>query len=112
MASKSYFYITVKSVCVCVCVFPHFFEPNQNGHNSINFKAITSRFCMVVDLEEDDEDRLRRTMMTRMTRTTTTRMTTTMMTTTTIFFVERSEAKDAERSEANPCGAASFAKPR
>ena len=51
----SYYYITVKSVCV----FPHFFEPNQNGHNSINFKAITSRFCMVVDLEEEDEDRLK-----------------------------------------------------
>ena len=53
---------------------------------------------MVVDLEEDDEDRLR---MTTMTRTTTTRMTTTTMTTTTTFLL----------SEANPCGAASFAKP-
>ena len=62
---------------------------------------------MVVDLEEDDEDRLRRTMMTK---TTMTRTTTTTMTT--IFFAERSEAKDAERSKANPCGAASFAKPR
>ena len=66
---------------------------------------------MVVDLEEEDEGRLRRTTMTRTTTTITT--TTTMtMTTTTTFFAERSEAKDAERSEANPCGAASFAKPR
>ena len=54
---------------------------------------------MVVDLEEDDEDRLR---MTTITRTTTTRMTTTTMTTTTTFLL----------SEANPCGAASFSKPR
>ena len=29
-----------------------------------------------------------------------------------LFVAERSKAKDAERSEANPCGAASFAKPR
>ena len=29
-----------------------------------------------------------------------------------IFFAERSEAQNAERSKANPCGAASFAKPR
>ena len=29
-----------------------------------------------------------------------------------IFFAERSKAKEAALSEANPCGAASFAKPR
>ena len=44
---------------VFVCVSPHFFELNQNGYNLANFEARTSRFCMVVDLE--DEDRLRRT---------------------------------------------------
>ena len=60
---------------------------------------------MVVDLEEEDEDRLRRTTTTR---TTTTRTTPTPTT----FFAERSKANDAERSEANPYGAASFAKPR
>ena len=36
-------------------MYPHFFEPNQNGHNSVNFDARTSRFCMVVDLEEEDK---------------------------------------------------------
>ena len=29
-----------------------------------------------------------------------------------IFFAERSKVKDVKQSEANPCGAASFAKPR
>ena len=58
---------------------------------------------MVVDLEEYDEDRLRKTMMTRKT-------TTRTMTTTTIFLL--SEAKQKMLSEANPCGAASFAKQR
>ena len=66
--------------------YPHFFEPNQNGHNSVKFEARNSRFCMVVDLEEEDEDN--------------------------IFFAEKNEEKDDERSEANPCGAAGFAKPR
>ena len=47
------------------------FEPNQNGHNSVNFEARTSRFCMVVALEEEDEDRLRRTTTTRTTTITT-----------------------------------------
>ena len=32
--------------------------------------------------------------------------------TTTFFFAERSKVKDVKRSEANPCGAASFAKLR
>ena len=35
--------------------YPHFFEPNQNGHNSVNFEATASRFCMEEDLEEEDE---------------------------------------------------------
>ena len=43
-------------VCVFVYVSPHFFELNQNGHNSANFEARTFRFCMVVDLEEHDEE--------------------------------------------------------
>ena len=38
-----------------VSVFPHFFELNQTGHNSVNFEATASRFCMEEDLEEDDE---------------------------------------------------------
>ena len=83
-------------VCVFVYVSPHFFELNQNGHNSANFEARTFRFCMVVDLEEedeednDDEDDNNNN----------------------IFFAERSKVKDVKRSETNPCGAASFAKPR
>ena len=83
--------------CVCVCVFvyvsPHFFELNQNGHNSANFEARTFRFCMVVDLEEDEEDNDDDN-------------------NNNIFFAERSKVKDVKRIEANPCGAASFAKPR
>ena len=79
---------------------PHFFEPNQIGHNLVNFEARTSRFSMVVDLEEEEEDRLRRTMTTRITTTSTT-----TKTRPTIFFF-------AERNEANPCGAASFSRPR
>ena len=43
-------------ICVCVCHYPHFFELNQNGHNSVNFQATASRFCMEEDLEEVDED--------------------------------------------------------
>ena len=32
-----------------------FFDLNQIGHNSVNFKATTSRFGMVVDLKEEDK---------------------------------------------------------
>ena len=28
------------------------FEKSLNGHNSANFEATTSRFCMVIDLNE------------------------------------------------------------
>ena len=28
------------------------FEKSLNGHNSVNFEATTSRFCMVIDLNE------------------------------------------------------------
>ena len=70
-------------------MYPHFFEPNQNGHNSVNFEARTSRFCMVVDVEEEDEDRLRRTTTTRTTKTTTTStMTTTRPTTTQLIILD------------------------
>ena len=31
------------------------FELNQIGHNSVNFEATASRFCMEEDLEEEDE---------------------------------------------------------
>ena len=47
----SYYYITVKSVCPCLPKF----ELNQIGHNSVNFEATASRFCMVVALEEEDK---------------------------------------------------------
>ena len=46
------FYITVKSVCVYLPCF----EPNQNGHNSVKFEARTSIFCMVVDLEKEEDN--------------------------------------------------------
>ena len=36
-----------------MCPLPKF-EPNQNGHNSVNFEARTPKFSMVVDLEEED----------------------------------------------------------
>lgn len=39
-----------------MCVYPYFFELNQNGHNSVNLEARTSKFFMVVDLEEEDND--------------------------------------------------------
>ena len=39
-------------MCLSVSPSPKF-EPNQNDHNSVNFEARTSRFCMVVDLDED-----------------------------------------------------------
>ena len=64
-------------------------SPAAKMQSTGNFKARTSRFCMVVDLEEKDEVRLRRTMMIR---TTTTTMTTT-------FFLQ-SEAKQKMLSEA------------
>ena len=35
------------------------YESNQNGHNSVNFEARTWIFCMVVDLEEKDEDKVK-----------------------------------------------------
>ena len=47
-----HYYITVKSVCVSP--LPKF-ELNQIGHNSVNFEATASRFCMEEDLEEEDE---------------------------------------------------------
>ena len=50
----SHYYITVKSVSVSVCPLPKF-ELNQIGHNSVNFEATASRFCMVVALEEEDK---------------------------------------------------------
>ena len=31
------------------------FELNQIGHNSVNFQATASRFCMEEDLEEEDK---------------------------------------------------------
>ena len=45
----------MKSVSQSLSEYPHFFEPNQNGHNSVNFEATASRFCMEEDLEEEDE---------------------------------------------------------
>ena len=27
-------------------------DENQNGHNSVNFEATTSRFCMVIDIND------------------------------------------------------------
>ena len=50
----SHYYITVKPVSVCLCPLPKF-ELNQIGHNSVNFEATASRFCMEEDLEEEDE---------------------------------------------------------
>ena len=50
MSTISHYYITVKSVSGS----PKF-EPSQNGHNSVNFEATASRFCMEEDLEEEDE---------------------------------------------------------
>ena len=41
-------------ICVSVRQFLPKFELNQSGHNSVNLKAIASRFCMVVALEEED----------------------------------------------------------
>ena len=38
-----------------VCEFLPKFELNQIAHNSVNFEATASRFCMEEDLEEDDE---------------------------------------------------------
>ena len=37
-----------------MCPLPKF-ELNQIGHNSVNFEATASRFCMEEDLEEEDE---------------------------------------------------------
>ena len=45
----------MKSVCESVSESSPKFEPNQNGHNSVNFEATASRFCMVVALEEEDK---------------------------------------------------------
>ena len=93
----------MKSVCLSVCVSPHFFELNQTGHNSVNFEARTSRFFMVVDLEEEHEDM---SMRTKSRRTTMTRRTTTTMTTFFVFFAffakpkKVSEAKQKKLSKA------------
>ena len=59
----------------CVSEFLPKFEPNRNGHNSANFEAMTSRFCMAVDLEEEMTTMPRRRTSTK---TTTTTGTTTM----------------------------------
>ena len=42
-----------REISECVCHSPKF-EPNQNGHKSVNFKARTSRFGMLVDLKEEE----------------------------------------------------------
>ena len=38
---------------ICPCL--PFFDLNQIGHNSVNFEATASRFCMEEDLEEEEE---------------------------------------------------------
>ena len=38
---------------ICPCL--PFFDLNQIGHNSVNFEATASRFCMKEDLEKEDE---------------------------------------------------------
>ena len=42
------------------------FEKSLNGHNSANFEATTSRFCMVIDLNEMYRIMMRMMMMTMM----------------------------------------------
>ena len=44
-----------QSVSECVCLYLPFFDLNQIGHNSVNFQATASRFCMEEDVEEEDE---------------------------------------------------------
>ena len=73
----------IQSKSVSQSVNLPFFEPNQNSHNSVNFEAMVSRFCMVVDLVEEQMMTPPRTMTRRRMTTTTTTMTTTF------FFVRR-----------------------
>ena len=78
---------------MCLPVSISLFESNQNGHNSANFEAMTARFCMVVDLEDEDDNNKDDKGVSAL-------------------GLYRDLGFFAERNKANPCGAASFAKPR